>query len=306
MTATPAIAVDDLVVRYGERTVVDRLRLSVAPGEVVALLGPNGAGKTSTARCVAGLRHPDAGTARVLGLDPQRERDRVTAALGVMPQTPGCHRQATPRELVRTTARFFAEPSDPDALLERVGLAAVARRRVRTLSGGEVQRLSLALALVGRPRVLLLDEPTSGVDPHGRREVWQLIAEHAADGVGVLLTTHSLDEAERVADTVAVLDHGVLRAWDSPERLSASAGRGLLVEAADEVDADALAAALGAHVEHLGRGQWRVDAGEERIAEIAQWFAEHGVRLRGVRTDAPALEDVYLRLTSRDPQEAEQ
>ena len=298
MTTAAAIDVDDLVVRYDGRAVVDHVRLRVAPGEVVALLGPNGAGKTSTARCIAGLRRPDGGAVRVLGRDPVRERDAVVATLGVMPQTPGCHRQATPRELVRTCAGLFSDPADPDELLARVGLAALARRRVRTLSGGEVQRLSLALALVGRPRVLLLDEPTAGVDPHGRREVWRLLTEHAADGVGVLLTTHSLDEAERVADAVAVLDRGVLRAWDSPTRLSSQAGRGLVVESPDTPDASALAAAIGAPVEPLGPGRWRVDAGEDRIADVAAWFAAAGLRLTGVRADTPALEDVYLRLTS--------
>ncbi|WP_165492280.1 ABC transporter ATP-binding protein [Egibacter rhizosphaerae] len=301
MPAHPAaIAVEGLEVSYGAHRALSGVSLSVAPGEVVALLGPNGAGKTTAARCIAGMRRPDGGNARVLGLDPAADRDRMTRVLGVMPQTPGCHRQATPRELLRTHARFFADPLDPDELVARAGLGEVARRRIRTLSGGEVQRCSLALALVGRPRVLLLDEPSSGIDPHGRRHVWGLLAELAADGVGILMTTHSLDEAARVADTVVVLDRGVVRAWDTPASLSASAGRGLLLETPDELDADALAADLRSPVEALGGGRWRVDATSDRIPEVAAWFARTGCRLSGIRADVPDLEDVYLRLTARE------
>ena len=290
------IVVDGLYKRYGARTAVAGLSLAVQPGEVLALLGPNGAGKTTTVECIAGLREPDAGSVRVFGADPRRERDQVVAHLGVMLQEGGVHRSATPAELLRAFAAYYPDPLDWASLASRLGLDRVARQRVRTLSGGERQRVALALALVGQPRVALLDEPTAGMDPAARRQTWQLIEELRADGVATLLTTHAMEEAERLADRVAVVDAGRLVALDRPSAL-AGGGAGLLVETPATLDPEALARDLDVAVSRAGDGRWHVAAPTTRIAEVSGWFAARDLPLTGVAAARERLEDVYLRLT---------
>jgi ABC-2 type transport system ATP-binding protein len=294
-----AVEVTDLGKRYGGRAVVDGLSLRAEAGAVTAILGPNGAGKTTTVECVSGFRRPDAGRVRVLGHDPITERAAVVSRLGVMLQEGGAYQAATPREMLRLQARFYADPLDPDALLERVGLAgSAATTRYRVLSGGQKQRLNLALALVGRPRVAVLDEPTAGMDPQARLACWDLIQELRDDGVAVLLTTHFMDEAERLADVVAVIDGGRLVAMDSPAGLlgGGDADRVLVTTPAD-VAAEALATAVGAPVDRQGSGRFIVHAGAEAIPVIAAWFAREGLPLTGVSAGAAGLEEVVLRLT---------
>jgi len=300
MSSSPAIIVSHLHKRYGGRAVVDDLSFDVVPGTVLALLGPNGAGKTTTVECIEGFRTPDSGVVRVLGLDPVRERDALLPSLGVMLQEGGAYPAATPAEVLGLHARFFRSPADVGGLLERVGLTAAARRRVRTLSGGQRQRLSLALALVGRPQVLVLDEPTAGMDPQARQAAWELLGELRAAGTTVLLTTHAMEEAERLADLVAVIDGGRLLALDSPAALvAAETGRRVLVTAADAVDMGALSAAVGAGVTADGDGRYLVAAGPEAIPAISAWFAEHGLRLTGITSEG-SLEQAFLRLTARE------
>ncbi|MDQ3974124.1 MAG: ABC transporter ATP-binding protein, partial [Actinomycetota bacterium] len=217
----PAIQVEGLVKTYGALRAVDGLSLAVPAGSVCCLLGPNGAGKTTTVECLEGFRRPDAGTVRVLGMDPRDDHDALVARMGVMLQEGGVYPAATPREMLRLYARFYRRPLDPDTLLDQVGLTGSAATRYRALSGGQKQRLNLALALVGRPQVAMLDEPTAGMDPQGRLATWQLIEGLRADGVTVLVTTHLLDEAERLADLVGVIAHGRLLALDSPAALAA-------------------------------------------------------------------------------------
>lgn len=199
------------------------ISLEVPAGNVCALLGRNGAGKTTTVECLAGLRVPDAGTARVCGRDPWRERDGVTNRLGVMLQEGGAYPAATPTELLTLHAAFHQNPTDPEALLEDLGLQKVAHARYRGLSGGEKQRVRLAMALVPQPAIALLDEPTSGMDPHGRRGVWALLEGLVADGLTVLLATHTMEEAERLADHAAIIEDGRLVANEPPETLVARA-----------------------------------------------------------------------------------
>ena len=216
---------------YRGVTAVDELSLDVSAGTVFALLGPNGAGKTTTVECLEGFRVPDAGHVRVLGHDPRADRDALVARMGVMLQEGGAYQAATPAEMLRLHAAFHAAALPVDDLVERVGLTRVAGRRIRGLSGGERQRLNLALALVGRPDLLVLDEPTAGLDPHARRETWALLDAERRRGATILLTTHFMDEAERLADRVAIIDRGRLRACDSPAAIVRSLGAGTLEDA---------------------------------------------------------------------------
>ncbi len=303
VNAVPAVVVDGLTRSYGDVRAVDGLSLTVPAGSVCALLGPNGAGKTTLVECIEGFRAPDAGRVRVLGLDPWRDRDRVLPRMGVLLQEGGTYKAATPRELLRLFARFYPHPADPDDLLARLDLTAAAGARLRTLSGGQQQRVALALALVGRPELLVLDEPTTGVDPHARRAVWTLLRDLRAAGTTILFSTHQLAEAEQEADLVAVIDRGRLRALDSPAALVAGGGDGrLVVTGAPATDPAAvaadLAAAVGAAVTPDGPGRWTVAAGPAAIAAVSAWFAARGLPLSGITAGAPDLEDVFLRLTS--------
>jgi ABC-2 type transport system ATP-binding protein len=265
---------------------------------VFALLGPNGAGKTTTVECLEGFRTPDQGRVRTLGLDPVAERDQLTPRMGVMLQEGGAYQSATPLEMVQLFASFYPDPLDPGDLLARVGLGSCARARFRSLSGGQKQRLNLALALVGRPEVVLLDEPTAGMDPHARQATWRLVRELRAKSTTVLLTTHFMDEAERLADLVAVIDRGRLLALDSPAALVAGTGPGrLLVTTPADLDPRRLAAAVGARVEADGAGRYRVDVGPDAIAAVSAWFAAEGLPLTGVSAAEGGLEEVFLRLT---------
>ena len=290
-----AIQVEGLVKRYGKHVAVDDVSFAVPPGSVLALLGPNGAGKTSTVECIEGFRSPDGGSVRVLGHDPHRERAAVVARLGVMLQEGGAYQAATPREMLRLYSRLYPRRSDVNELIERLDLGQVARQRFRTLSGGQKQRVNLALALVGQPDVLLLDEPTAGMDPQARRATWELLREHRDRGVAVLLTTHLLDEAERLADSVAVIDRGSLVAHDSPGKLVAAARTHLIVTTPTDIPAEDLSAATGFKVHREAGGRYLVDAGTDAIPTVTAWFAERGLSLNGVTAEG-GLEDVYLKL----------
>ena len=290
----------DLVKRYGDRRVVDQVSFDVPPGSVLALLGMNGAGKTTTVECIEGFREPDGGEVRVLGLDPRRDRDAVVARMGVMLQEGGAYQAATPQELLGLYARFYPSPRPVGELLALVGLEQVAGTRYRSLSGGERQRLNLALALVGRPEVVILDEPTAGMDPQARRATWEHVRGLRDGGAAVLLTTHFMEEAERLADTVAVIDQGKLLALDTPAALIASsAPNRLLVTTPAVIDPAALAAAISAPVAVEAVGRLAVEAGPDAIPLVSAWFAEQGLPLTGVSAGGGGLEDAFLRLTAR-------
>jgi ABC-2 type transport system ATP-binding protein len=209
----PALELEGVEKRYGAVTALAGLSLSAATGAVTALLGPNGAGKTTAVEICAGLRRADAGTIRVLGLDPGRDHSSLRALVGVMPQTggsgaAGIYPAVRPREALHLYASLYAHPLDPDALLERFDLIGSAKTAWRHLSGGQQQRLSLALALIGRPSLVFLDEPTAGLDVHGKHEVWSLIEELREAGVTVILTTHAMDDAEHLADHLVIVHRG--------------------------------------------------------------------------------------------------
>lgn len=299
-SSDPAIAVRGLTKRYGEQVAVDRLDLQIPPGTTLALLGPNGAGKTTTIECCEGYRIPDAGTVRVLGLDPRRDAARLRPRVGLMLQEGGVYPLAYPAEVLRLFAAFHRDPLRPDELLERVGLADARRTRFRDLSGGQKQRLSLALALVGRPEVLFLDEPTAGLDPAGRRATWAHVRELQAAGVTVVLTTHLLDEAEELADRVAIIDAGRLVASGSPEELTHGEHPAVEFSARSGLDVVALTAALGAPVSEPTSGRYRVEAANDPalVRDLAVWLERHDERLGELRAGRRSLEDVFLRLTA--------
>jgi ABC-2 type transport system ATP-binding protein len=298
----PAIEVRGLVKRYGSTVAVDGLDLAVAPGETLALLGPNGAGKTTTIECCEGYRRADEGTVRVLGLDPRREAGALRARVGLMLQEGGVYPHARPGEVLRLFAAYHRDPLDPDELLERVGLSAARRTRFRDLSGGQKQRLSLALAVVGRPEVVFLDEPTAGLDPAARRATWQHVRELQAAGVTVVLSTHLLDEAEELADRVAIVDHGRLVALGTPDELTHGEHEELEFTALPGLDCAAIAAAVTAPVTEARPGRYVIHAATTptRVARLAGWLEAQDVVLGELKAGKRSLEDVFLRLTDED------
>ncbi len=225
--AVPAVEVDGLVMRYGSKTAVDGLSLTVRRGTITAVLGPNGAGKTTTLETCEGFRRPQAGSVRVLGLDPQTQRAELLPRIGVMLQAGGAWSGVRAEEMLRHVATLHANPLDVAMLVERLGLEECGRTPFRRLSGGQQQRLGLAMAIVGRPELVFVDEPTAGLDPHARRTTWDLLRELRADGVTVVLTTHHMDEAEKLADEIHIIDHGRLVTSGTPDELTEGGRRDL-------------------------------------------------------------------------------
>jgi ABC-2 type transport system ATP-binding protein len=307
-----AIHVDGLRKSYGRREVLAGVTFDVRQGELLALLGPNGAGKTSTVEILEGYRRADAGTVRVLGLDPARDARALHARMGFMLQEGGVDNKISPREALRLYARFYRDPEDPEELLVLVDLGRAAGTRYRRLSGGEKQRLGLALALLGRPELLVLDEPTAGMDPAAKQATRERIASLRAAGTTILLTTHELGDVERLADRVAVLDRGRLVAHGSPADLTGSAAprvrfrlstalsagdRAALVVAVGVPGAAVVGAGAGMHYEITGL----TDAPDPRlVAALAGWCAEPGLLLTELRLGAASREERYLELVGAD------
>jgi ABC-2 type transport system ATP-binding protein len=303
----PAIEVQELTIRYGDHVAVDRVSFSVEPATVVALLGPNGAGKTSTVETLEGYRRPSSGTVRVMRLDPVADHAELTRRVGVMLQQGGVYTGIRPPEVLRLFASYYDHPADPEELLDLVGLGGRRRSSWRHLSGGEQQRLSLALALVGRPDVAFLDEPTAGIDPGGRQLIRRVIADLRTQGVTVLLTTHDLEEAEKLADRVVIVDHGRVLASGSPEELTSAGQREeIRFGAPAGIDVASMGAAVSAPVTEVSPGEYRVDGTPDpaRIAAITAWLAERDMPLDDLRAGRQRLEDVFLRLTENAAPEA--
>ena len=295
-----AVEVRDLVKRYSGRPVVDGLSFSVYAGEVFALLGPNGAGKTTTVEILEGYRQPDAGQVRVLGLDPTRQSASLKPRIGLMLQQGGLFPQITPAEALRLFAAFYPDPEDPDLLLDQLQLRDAARTRFRQLSGGQKQRLSLGLALVGRPQLVFLDEPTAAMDPQARRSTWTIIRSLRQRGTTVLLTTHFMDEAEQLANRVAIVDHGRLVALDSPGGLRQAVANEVRFATQPAIAEDQVAAALHVPVarENDGMLVLHVEPGPEIIARLAAFLAGEQVLLTELRAGSRSLEQAFLTLTS--------
>jgi len=312
-----AVEVSDLVMRYGSVTAVRGLSLRAEPGAVTAVVGPNGAGKTTTLETCVGLRQAQVGRIRVLGLDPGDRRDRIALLprIGVLLQDVGGHPGGQPLELLRHAAALYAHPHDPDELAELVGLRGGALRTpYRRLSGGERRRLGLALALVGRPELVFLDEPTAGLDPRGRHAVWQLVTDLRAAGGTVVLSTHLLDEAERLADHVVIIDHGNVVGAGTPAELTRrGVEQALSFSGPAGLDLASLRAAFEstwsgiggpASAEEPAPGQYRVN-GEltpQLLATVTAWCAANGVLPDGLSLHRRSLEDVYLEVTGGERQ----
>jgi len=306
----PALVLDGVVKRYGSRTVLAGVSLTVAPGELVALLGPNGAGKTTAVEILEGYRRADGGMVRVLGIDPAIGGPALKARVGLMLQGGGLDPRSTPRDALRLYARFHDGGCDPEALLETVGLGGVTRTRARRLSGGERQRLALALALVGEPEVLILDEPTAGMDPEARRTTRALIAGLRDEGRAILLTTHDLGDVEQLADRVAILHGGRIVADGSPADLAGGGAAQLQVRLARPLSTDELAA-LGGALEAIRAGASLVvdesrpgvirvagvPSDPQLIATLATWCAGANVGIVELRATAASLEERYFELT---------
>jgi ABC-2 type transport system ATP-binding protein len=297
----PAVVVRDLTVRYGPpggASAVDGLTLEARAGEVLVILGPNGAGKTSTIESLEGYRRPAGGSISVLGLDPIADHRQLTGRMGVMLQNGGVYPMLGPRRVLDLFSSYYPDPLATEALLDLVALRPVAATPWRHLSGGEQQRLSLALALIGRPQVAFLDEPTAGVDPEGRVAIRAVVADLRTQGVCVLLTTHELTEAEKMADRIVILSKGRVVLDGAPAELTAATGAtGLVFGAPAGLDTASLAAALGAgaRVTEIAAGRYRVTgvSGPAATASLATWLAERNAALTDLVTGR-TLEEVYF------------
>ena len=282
MTTNPAVSISSLTKSYGSKQVLRGLDLKVPAGGVLALLGPNGAGKTTTVEILQGLRRRDGGSVTVLGHDPQRSSRAWRARIGVVSQTSADFKDLTVTEAVAHVARFFARPADVAATIERVGLADDAATRASRLSGGRRRRLDVALAIIGRPELLFLDEPTTGFDPEARREFWGLVEDLSADGTTVLLTTHYLDEAAHLADDVAIVLGGRIVEHGTPEALARQAGGNRTVS----------------WIEDGAERTERTTAPTAVVRGLMSRLAGPGEEVPGLRITAPSLEERYLELVA--------
>jgi ABC-2 type transport system ATP-binding protein len=301
----PVIQVSHLQKRYGDHVAVQDVSFSVAAGEIFGLLGRNGAGKTTTVECLSGLRTPDGGDVRVLGLDPQRDHPELRRRLGVQLQEAELPPKLTVAEALALFASFYDDPADPHELLERLGLGPVAGTRFAKLSGGQQQRLSIALALVGRPEVAILDELTTGLDPQSRRDTWELVEEMRAGGVTIVLVTHLMDEAERLCDRLALIDEGRVVATDTPSGLvnRVDAGERVRFRPAADVDDPWLTGRLSelpevASVEHRGP-LIEVTGGGGLLQAVTSLLARHGIVAAELRVEQAGLDDAFIALTGR-------
>ncbi|MEU3239110.1 ABC transporter ATP-binding protein [Streptomyces anthocyanicus] len=295
----PVIEVTDLRKSYGGRPVVDGVSFAVEEGEIFGVLGPNGAGKTTTVECVEGLRVPDAGRVRVTGLDPVADHRRVAEVLGAQLQQSELQPKLTVREALELYAAFYPKPADWRPLAERLDLVPMLDTRFAKLSGGQKQRLFIALALVGDPRVVVLDELTTGLDPRARRETWQLIEDIRAGGVTVLLVTHFMEEAQRLCDRIAVIDRGRIAALDTPAGLIRRSTGATVISFTpsaplDEADLRALPELASAE---LRDGRVTLSGTDETVNAVITLLARTRVTAHQLRVTDTTLDDAFLDLT---------
>jgi ABC-2 type transport system ATP-binding protein len=290
---------------YGDVVAVDGLDLEVRPGECFGLLGPNGAGKTTTIEICEGLTEPDAGEVVILGRRWGTDDRELRELLGISLQETQFAEKLTVTETVRLFRSFYPRGPEPGEVIDLVQLREKAGARVGQLSGGQRQRLALACALVGDPELLFLDEPTTGLDPQSRRQLWELIERFRAGGRSILLTTHYMEEAERLCDRVAIVDHGRVIAQGTPRELIASLGAEHVLEFAvaggERLDAAAIAGVVGGGEPGRQDGVWRLQVSElhEAMPALLGELRRQGVQLSELRTHSATLEDVFVTLTGR-------
>lgn len=299
------IEVTDLRKSYGGRAVVDGVSFAVEEGEIFGILGPNGAGKTTTVECVEGLRVPDGGRIRVAGHDPVADHEKVARVLGAQLQQSELQARLTVREALELYAAFYPHPADWRPLAERLGLADKLGTRFAKLSGGQQQRLFIALALIGNPRVVVLDELTTGLDPRARRNTWQLIEEVRSSGVTVLLVTHFMEEAQRLCDRIAVIDKGRIAALDTPSGLIRRSAGATVISFTpsaplDERDLAALPALASAEYKD---GRITLSGTDETVNAVITLLARHHITARQLRVHDATLDDAFLDLTEGSAEE---
>ncbi|NAZ87661.1 ATP-binding cassette domain-containing protein [Kineococcus sp. T90] len=300
MAGTPVVRVRGLHKEYGSTVAVDDVDLSVRQGEVFGLLGPNGAGKTTTVECLLGLRRPDRGSVRVLGLDPVRERRALVQRVGAQLQASRVQPRARVAEVLALHASFHRRPAPWREVLEQVGLAGVQRTAFGKLSGGQQQRVSIALALLGRPELVVFDELTTGLDPAARRQTWQLVREVNRAGTTVVLVSHQMDEVAHLCDRVAVLTGGRVRATGSPAELTAASAGGvhdLTFRPLPPVDDGVLEALPAVRSVRRDGDRWSVRGTATVVQAVLASLAEHGSTAAELRVGQVSFEDAYLRLT---------
>jgi ABC-2 type transport system ATP-binding protein len=301
VTAAPAVTVQHLVKRYGHLVAVNDVSLSIDEGEIFGIIGPNGAGKTTTVECISGLRAPDSGSISVYGLSPRKDRDKIREFVGVQLQESALPPRIKVREAVKLFASFYANPLDPDQLLESLGIEAIVNSSFKNLSGGQKQRVSVALALVGNPKLAILDELTTGLDPEARHEIWSLVERMRDRGVTVILVTHFMDEAQRLCDRLALINHGTVIELDRPEAIAARAGGSRVrFVPSKPVDEQTLRAVPGVNEIERKAGYVTVTGTGDLAGSLINALAAIGVRVSDVEARTGNLEDAFIKLTKDD------
>jgi len=301
----PVIEVHGLAKAYGKQRAVEDVSFEVQRGEIFGILGPNGAGKTTTVECIAGLRTRDAGTVRVLGVDPERDRDAVRRSVGVQLQNGELPEKLRVGEALELYASFYPEPASSAELIEVLGLGTVVNSYWGVLSGGQKQRLSIALALIGGPTIAILDELTTGLDPAARRETWDLIEGVRDRGATILLVTHFMQEAERLCDRLAVIDHGRVAAIDSPAGIVAGIETEQRMRFRPSVPLDENLLTDLPEVTELVRvgEQWQLRGTADLIWAVTSVLARNGIVAQQLRVEQPSLDDAFVAMTARPAKE---
>ena len=292
------ITVQHLVKRYGDFVAVNDVSLSIKEGEVFGIIGPNGAGKTTAVECISGVRTPDSGSISIYGLSPHMDRNRIRQFLGVQLQESSMPPRLKAGEAVKLFASFYPNPVNPESLLETLGISDVKNSSYKKLSGGQKQRLSIALALVGNPKIAILDELTTGLDPEARRETWALIESIRDRGVTVILVTHFMDEAERLCDRLALINHGKLVVLDTPEAIAALAGGARVRFVPSQPVDDKTLYAIPGVVEVERKERYLTVTGiGDLAATVIDSLARIGVHMSNIDARGGNLDDAFVKLT---------
>lgn len=297
----PIINVQNLVKRYGSLVAVNDVSFSIKEGEIFGMIGPNGAGKTTTVECISGLRRPDSGSISVYGFSPQKERNKIREFVGVQLQESSLPQRIKVREVVNLFASFYPDSLDVDSLLTSLGIKNVENSIFKQLSGGQKQRVSIALALVGMPRIAILDELTTGLDPEARRQIWNLIDDMRKRGVTVILVTHFMDEAERLCDRLALIDHGAVKILDTPEAIVALAARKrvhfILSKPLDDKTLSSIPGVI--QIERKEKYITVIGTGDLAMTVI-NYLAKIGVSVSDLEARGGTLDDAFVNLISED------